>query len=350
MLFGNAFWCHAEAPAVPDTFSETAVLMDADTGEVLYDKGMNEIRYPASITKLMSLLLAVENSTLDEQVVFTETGVRDVTPDSGNINMQVGEVLSMESCLYAMSIRSANEVSAQVAEYIGGTEAHFIEMMNQRAAELGCKNTHFVNASGLPDENHYSTAYDFALIMQAGLKNETFREILSNIDYTIPATEKSAERKLHTHLPLLAPESNLYYPECIGGKTGYTMASQNTMVVAAQKDGATYIVVTMKNADLGHNCVDSIALLDYAFTNFKKEITPTPIPTATPMPTLTVTPIPVVTEFVQPTQVPVQDSEETLQGLSRMSKILLGIMTGMIVMIIVLVILLIKKDRRHKKR
>ena len=115
-------------------------------------------------------------SSLTEDVVFTETGTRDISQDSGNIGMQVGEVLSMESCLYALVIRSANEVAAQIAEHVGGTEQNFIDMMNQRAAEIGCTNTHFVNASGLPDENHYSTAHDMALIMREGLKNKKFRK------------------------------------------------------------------------------------------------------------------------------------------------------------------------------
>lgn len=278
-------------PAPPDTFSETAVLMDAETGAVLYGKGQDDIRYPASITKLMTLLLAVENASLEDQVTFTETGIREVTPDSGNIGMQLGEVMSMESCLYAAIIQSANEVSTQIAEYVGGTEEHFIEMMNQKAQELGCKNTHFVNANGMPDENHYSTAYDMALIMQAGLKNETFRKIIGTQSYTIPATNLSKKRKLHTHLPLLAEESPLCYQGCLGGKTGLTQASQNTMVVAAERDGAAYIVVTMRDAELSQNCADSIGLLDYAFNNVQKAPEPSPTPEPTPEPSIAEEPL-----------------------------------------------------------
>ncbi|MDO4338119.1 MAG: D-alanyl-D-alanine carboxypeptidase family protein [Eubacteriales bacterium] len=256
-------------PAALDTFSETAVVIDADTGAVLYDKGKDSVRYPASITKLMTLLLAVENCALDEEVTFTETGVRDVTADSTNIGMQLGEVMSMESCLYALVIQSANEVAAQIAEYVGGTEAEFVNMMNRRAKELGCQNTNFVNASGLPDENHYTTAYDMAKIMRAGLKNKTFRKIIQTQTYVIPATNMSEERRLHTHLPLLAEESPLYYEGCIGGKTGVTSVALNTLVVGAERDGETYIVVTMRDAELSQNCSDSTALLDYAFQNFE---------------------------------------------------------------------------------
>ena len=125
-------------PQGPDIYGETAVLMDADTGTILYNKGMDELRYPASTTKLMTLLVALENSSLDEQVTFTETCLADQTPDSGNIGMQVGEVLSLEQCLLVMIIQSANDVATQVAEHVGGSVDAFCEMMNQKAAQLGC--------------------------------------------------------------------------------------------------------------------------------------------------------------------------------------------------------------------
>ena len=191
-------------PAGPDITSDTGILMDADTGVVLYNKGGDEQRYPASITKIMTLLVAVENSTMDEKVTFTETGVRNVTADSSNIGTKVGEVLTMEDCLHALIIQSANDVAAQIAEHIGGTEQAFIDMMNQRASEIGCTNTHFANSSGLPDDNHYSSARDMALIFREGLKNETFRTVVGTPDYIIqPTNMNSQQRILHTHHPCL---------------------------------------------------------------------------------------------------------------------------------------------------
>ena len=154
----------AQWPTGPAVQAASAIIMDASTGTVLYEKDADTPRYPASITKIMTLLLAVENCSLKEDVVFTETGTRDISWDSGNIGMQVGEVMSMRACLYALVIRSANEVAAQIAEHVGGTEQHFVDMMNERAAQIGCTNTHFVNASGLPDPDHYSTAHDLSLI------------------------------------------------------------------------------------------------------------------------------------------------------------------------------------------
>lgn len=258
----------ANWPAGPAITSETAVLIDADTGAVLYDKGMDECRYPASTTKLMTLLVAIENSSPKDLVTFTETGIRDVTWDSSNINAQLGETMTMKDCWMAAYIKSANEVCAQIAECVGGTEANFVEMMNQKAKELGCTHTHFINASGLPNENHYSSAHDLAKIMRAGLKNARFRKVISCTGYTIPATNLSEARPLHTHMPLMAKESSLYYEGCIGGKTGFANEAQHTLVTAVERDGRTYIAVTMRGADLGVNCNDSIALYDYAFNNF----------------------------------------------------------------------------------
>ena len=126
-----------------------------------------------------------------------------------------------EDCWYAAIIKSANEVCAQMAEYVGGTEAQFIEMMNEKARELGCRNTHFANASGLPDSNHYTTAYDLAKIMRAGLQNPRFRKVISAANYTIPATNLSEARGMHTHMPLMAKESNLYYEAALAENRKY---------------------------------------------------------------------------------------------------------------------------------
>ena len=267
-------------PAGPEITSETGVLMDADSGTLLYSKGGDEIRYPASITKIMTLLLAVENCSLKEDVVFTETGTRDISWDSGNIGMQVGEVMSMRACLYALVIRSANEVAAQIAEHVGGTEQHFVDMMNERAAQIGCTNTHFVNASGLPDPDHYSTAHDMALIMREGLKNKKFRRIIGATDYTIKPTNMNSEsRVLHTHHPMLAPESSYHYDGCIGGKTGYTSEAGLCLASFAEVYDREYILVTAPlmprkgvaaNEQITVASTDSTALFNYGYQNFTK--------------------------------------------------------------------------------
>ncbi|MCD7868733.1 MAG: D-alanyl-D-alanine carboxypeptidase [Clostridiales bacterium] len=258
-------------PQGPEISSDTAVLMDADSGLVLYSKGGDERRYPASITKVMTLLLAVENASLEDSVTFSDSAVSNITADSSNIGMQVGEVMSMEDCLYALVLKSANEVATQIAEYVGGTEEAFIQMMNDRAAELGCTDTHFVNANGMPDDNHYTTAHDMARIMQAGLANETFREIIGSTDYTILPTNLNSEaRLLHTDHPLMAVESGYYYEGCIGGKTGNTTVAGRTLITAAEKNGVTLIAVTLRASDLTVSCTDTTALLNYGYESFEE--------------------------------------------------------------------------------
>ena len=372
-------------PAGPQTTSEAAVLIDADTGAVLYDKGMNECRYPASTTKLMTLLVAIENSSPKDIVTFTETGIRDVTWDSSNINAQLGEQMTMKDCWFAAYIKSANEVCAQIAEYVGGTEANFVDMMNQKAKELGCTHTHFVNASGLPDENHYTSALDLAKIMKAGLKNARFRKVIESVGYTIPATNLSEARPMHTHMPLMAKESDLYYEGCIGGKTGFANEAQHTLVVAAERNGRTYIAVTMRTVDLGINCTDSTALFDYAFNNFDTidvngtkmsapkgvtvndlttestdkngrtmnryyyngqyvgyvmEADPTPAPTEAPVQEEVTEETPVGEQ----TENAVSEIQNETKGFSMTSKILLGVMAGMGVLLVILLILLHRKN------
>lgn len=258
-------------PQAADIASDTGILMDADTGTVLFDKGGDQQRYPASITKIMTLLVAVENSSMDEQVTFTETGVRNVAADSSNINSKVGEVMTMQDCLHALMIISANDAAAQIAEHVGGTEQNFIDMMNQRAAEIGCTNTHFTNSSGLPDENHYSSAKDMALIFREGLKNKDFRSVIGDADYTIQPTNMTSDKRvMHTHHPMFAPESDIYYPGCIGGKTGFTNLAAHTLVTGVEQNGTTYIAVVMHGVELSTCCLDSKALFDYGFGNFTK--------------------------------------------------------------------------------
>lgn len=258
-------------PQAADIASDTGILMDADTGTVLFDKGGDQQRYPASITKIMTLLVAVENSSMDEQVTFTETGVRNVAADSSNINSKVGEVMTMQDCLHALMIISANDAAAQIAEHVGGTEQNFIDMMNQRAAEIGCTNTHFTNSSGLPDENHYSSAKDMALIFREGLKNKDFRSVIGDADYTIQPTNMTSDKRvMHTHHPMFAPESDIYYPGCIGGKTGFTNLAAHTLVTAVEQNGTTYIAVVMHGVELSTCCLDSKALFEYGFGNFTK--------------------------------------------------------------------------------
>lgn len=256
-------------PKGPKTASLSAVLMEADTGIVVYNKKMNEKRYPASTTKIMTALLTIENCELTDQVTFTQTGINEIYSNNSNIGMQVGEVLTVEQCLYALLLESANEVATQLAEHVGGSVENFTNMMNQRAEELGCTGTHFNNASGLPDENHYTTAYDLALILQECIKNETFITINGTYQYELAATNLNpAPRPLTNHHPLIQP-GQYHYEGIIAGKTGYTDMSKNTLVSAAEKDGSTYLAVTL-GSDIGGVIFDTTNLFNYGFGEFEK--------------------------------------------------------------------------------
>ena len=251
-------------PAGADIISDTGVLMDADTGVVLYNKGADEQRYPASITKIMTLLVAVENSSMDEQVTFTQTGVQNVNADSSNIGTQVGEVLSMKDCLYALIIKSANDVAAQIAEHIGGTEQAFIDMMNQRAQEIGCTNTHFATPNGLDaGYNHYTTASDLAKIAQYAIKKPMFRKLVSTGYYSFSNLNTGRSYSIGTTNALLGN-----VPGVQGMKTGYTNKAGYCFVgLSYSARGNTYISVVLGADSSSARWQDSRTLLTYAYNH-----------------------------------------------------------------------------------
>lgn len=259
-------------PHGPEIESDTACMLDAQTGVVLYNKGMMEKMYPASTTKIMTALIAIENSTMDEIVTFTETGVAEAYSGSSNLYTQVGEQFTMEDCLYALLMKSANDFASQIAEHVGGSVANFTQMMNDRAKGLGCNNTHFNNAHGLPDENHYTCAYDMALIMREAAKNETLCKITSAQNYVIAATPLTAERVISSHNAMIMP-TDLYYEGCLGGKTGYTDASMYTLVsFAAGQDGRQVVTSTMHAPTSAQSFVDTKALFEYGLGNFMNQV------------------------------------------------------------------------------
>ena len=260
-----------EWPQAPEIASETAILMDGDTGAILYNKGMDEIRYPASITKIMTCLLALEKAGLEEQVTFTQTVLSDPNSGGTNIGMQEGEILTMRQCLDVLMVQSANDVATQIAEYVGqGSVQNFVDMMNQKAQELGCQNTHFANASGMPDENHYTTAHDMALIFREAIKNEVFREIIKQQNVVVEPTKKNGETRIYScHHALVAQSAPEYYEGCFGGKTGVTEVAKNTLVSGVTRDGMTLIAVTLR-AEVEQIYQDQIRLFNYGFENFQK--------------------------------------------------------------------------------
>lgn len=255
-------------PLASDISSTAAIVMETSTNTVLYSKNADQALYPASAVKVMTCLMALENSSLDDQVTMTATGVSGVTDGGANISAQLDEVFTMEQCLYAIMVASANDIALQVAEHISGSVEDFVAAMNTRAQELGCTNTVFTNPTGLPDENQHTTAHDMALIMEAAMANDTFRTIAQTTSYTIPATNVSGgDRVLTNNFTMINSSSDSYYEPCIGGKEGYTEASGSTLVCEASKNNMKLVCVVLNGAS-GVTDDEAIALLNYGFDNF----------------------------------------------------------------------------------
>lgn len=256
-------------PEGPKVMAETAIVMDMDTEEILYAKGIDEKRAPASTTKILTAMLAIEKVPFETQITFTDE-VNNIEAGSTHIGIKPGETLTMKDCAYAILLASANEVSSGVAEYIGTTVPAFVDMMNQRAKELGCTNTHFVNANGLYDENHYTTARDLAIIAKAAFQNETFREVVKTPYYIVPKTNiTDEERWLNNHHKMILQGSE-YYEGCLGGKTGYTEKAGNTLVTYAERNGRKLVCALLADVNVVAQYTDTKALLDYSFDSFQR--------------------------------------------------------------------------------
>ena len=255
-------------PAGPSVYAKSAVLIDASTGTILYDKKCHKKMYPASITKIMTALLTIEKCKLDEEVVFSQNAVSSLNYDDANFGCQIGEKMSVKDCLYTLMLASANEVATALAEHIAGSTDKFAEMMNVRAKEAGATNTHFVNANGLHNTNHYVTAYDMAMITRAASKYSVFNEIVNTTTYTVKANNKRKDSaQANQRHKMVWPTSGYYYDGIIGGKTGYTDQSGTTLVTYAKRNGMTLIAVVLHSN--GTNVYkDTKTLLDYGFDNF----------------------------------------------------------------------------------
>lgn len=256
-------------PTGPQIGAKSAILMEADTGNILYGKNIDEKLYPASITKMMTALLTVENCTMEEIVTFSNEAIDNTEWGSSRIGIMKGEQLTVADCLYGLLLGSANEVAYGLAEHVGGDLETFVQMMNDKAASLGCTNTHFANASGLPNEDHYVSAYDMALIAQEFFNNDTLCMISGTYSYTIPPTNKTDEKRPMENHHKMVTGKKYEYDGIVGGKTGFTSDARQTLVTCAQKEGMKLICVVMKD-ESPYQFLDTKELFDYGFTSFQK--------------------------------------------------------------------------------
>ena len=264
------------APAWPSGVTIQAdggIVMEAGTGTVLYGKNMDHPYYPASITKILTALIVIESCDLNEIVTFSHDAVYNVEEDSSSAGIDEGDQLTVRDCLYALLLASANESANALAEHVSGTREAFADLMNQRAASLGCTGSHFANPSGLNDENHYTTAHDMAKIAQAAIQNPTFVEICSSRTYRLPNMKRAPVEKypdgfpIANHHKMWNRNDAAYYNGAFCGKTGYTSLAGNTLVTCAKRGDMTLIAVVL-NGHLTHY-TDTKAMLDFGFGNFQ---------------------------------------------------------------------------------
>ena len=271
----------------PEVYCTNAVLLDANYGDVLYDKDAYEKAYPASTTKVMTALLvmeALEEGTLTAQTPVTagETRMQGIPSGNGYVtaNLKLGEVLTVEQLLYCLLIPSAADAANVLAVAVDGTIEDFVDHMNRKAGELGCQNTHFTNTSGVHNEDHYSTAYDLALILNAALEYDLFRTIIKTAVYTVPATNLSEPREFYNTNALLSNWHYMgyVYDKAIGVKTGTTPEAGRCLVSAAV-DGDEYLIAVILGAEPAvredgstdlKQFSESTALLKWGFRNFQR--------------------------------------------------------------------------------
>ena len=274
LFISNAFSVstHAESepwPAYPEIFAQAGVLIEASTGTILYDKNAKDKMYPASITKILTSLIALENSKLEDMVTFSHDAVYSLEIGDANCGMKEGEMITMDATLHAVLLASANEAANAVAEHVGGSIDGFADMMNKRAKDAGAISSNFANPSGLFDENHYTTPYDMAMITRDAIKSQKFLDIEKATSYIIDTTNITDEtRYISNRHKMLYPNNNVYYDGILGGKTGYVNESGNTLVTFAKRGNMTLISVVMKS-DTYNVYSDTAALLDYGYNNFK---------------------------------------------------------------------------------
>lgn len=270
--------CIFAISAEPEITSPSAILVDNYTGSILYKKNIDKKMYPASITKILTAILVIENCDLNDTATASSTAITSVPAGYSIGDIKVGESHTIENLLEVLLVHSANDAANVLAEHVGGSFDGFADMMNAKLAEIGCNNSHFVNPSGKHDDNHYTTARDLALLMQYCMKNSTFVRISGMRSCKLPATAYSPERDFTTTVEILIPSTaehpNIYYyPYAIAGKTGFTTEAKNCLVSVCKKDNlilTSVILGSGKTADgLSSRFIETKSIYDFGFDNYE---------------------------------------------------------------------------------
>ncbi len=254
-------------------YSESCILIEANAGTILYGKNENEKMFPASTTKILTAIIAIEKCNLDDAVIVQKSAISSIPAGYSSAYLSEGEQVTVRDLLQVFLIHSANEAGYVLAEHISGSVSNFADLMNSKSKEIGCTNSNFVNPSGIHNENHYTTAEDLAKIASYCMKNKTFRSIVSMKKCTIAPTNKSDSRTYKNTNDLINPSSKYYTPECIGIKTGYTSEAKNCLVAGFTKNGLNLISIVLGAPTIqgisSTRCVDSITLCKYGYSNYE---------------------------------------------------------------------------------
>lgn len=255
----------------PNLVSKAAILMDNKTGKILYSKNEKEKMYPASTTKIVTAIITLENCNLDEVVTVSYDTVMSIPDGYSSASLQIEEQLTVEQLLQLLLVHSANDAANALAEYVGGSVESFVSMMNTKVNELGLTHTHFTNAFGMHDDNHYTTAQDLVMIMKYCIQNENFRKLAGSASCAIPATNKYGTRKYNSTNELIIPNNTNYYPYLTSGKTGYTSQSGDCLVSCSYKDNLELLCVILGGKNINGTSTrfsETKSLYQYGYNNY----------------------------------------------------------------------------------
>ncbi len=255
----------------PEINSEAAIVIDVESNSILYSKAHDVKKYPASTTKILTAIIVIENSSLDELVTMSQYSTTILGPEYSSAGLKYGEILTVEQLLQLMLVHSANDAAIALAEHIAGTESSFVSMMNAKVYELELANTNFVNSYGGHDDNQYTTAYDLSQIMRYCIENETFRRLAGSASCSIPATNKSDVRQFVSTNSLMVADSDIYYPTIFVGKTGFTTPAGFCLVSAAYENERAFISVVLNSVDPDLRFLDTTRLYNYTYSKFSEK-------------------------------------------------------------------------------
>lgn len=274
MLMNNSL---ASALTDDDLYCKNDILMDLDSGNILYGKNIDERIYPASTTKILTAILTIENLDLKDKIIVSQEAYNLIPYESSVMGVKPGEIYTAEDLLYGLMLPSGNDAAIVLAEKISGNVDNFVILMNEKLKGLGLNNTHFKNPHGYHDNNHYSTAIDMANLFRYCMQNETFKKIISTLEYEIPPTNLTKESRILRNTNRISDPTytNIYYEYILGGKTGYTIEANGTFVGYGSKDGKNIIICTFNGAqNINGNqarFIDTKTLAEYAFANFEEK-------------------------------------------------------------------------------